>query len=172
MSQPHEISPLTLALAAGGFAIGGVVVGQIFGLLSGWIDRQHQKRIRKIRRLEKIVELSTESVAWVRNLSASRSLSDFRAAQPPLLLRDIVLLARLSFPNLVTPSSDYADSCVAYYQLVWECYDQNIPASVGAQLAVAVATRPEIAKRESEFHNARHRLDDALVAESARLKDQ
>jgi hypothetical protein len=169
--MPHKISPLTLAIVAGAFGIGGVVAGQVFGLLSGWIDRRHQKRLRKIRRLEKIVELSTEIVSWIQKLGDVRTLDDFRAAKPPLLLRDIVLLARLSFPDLVAPALDYEAVCRDYHQLAWECFDKSLDASLAAQIGAALVTRPDIATRDAAIQSRRRRFDDALVAESARLKD-
>jgi hypothetical protein len=71
----------------------------------------------------------------------------------------------------VAPATDYEEVCRDYYQLAWECFDKNLDASVAAQLAAATVTRPDIAKRESEIQSRRRRFDDALVAESARLKD-
>ena len=171
MSQPSEISSLTLAIVAGGFAIGGTVIGQFFGLLSGWVQRRHDTRLRKHQRLDRMMDLEAESLSWFARLLACRSIDDYRAAQPPLQTRHIVLLARRSFPSLVEPATRFAEGCLNYYALVGECYKPNIPATMGAQLVLAAQNNPEIAQRERLIYTLRNQLDEAIVAESKKLGD-
>ncbi len=171
MPQSHDISSLTLAIVAGGFAIGGTVVGQFFGLLSGWIQRRHEVRLRKRQRLERMVDLMAESLSWFARLLSCRSKDDYRAAQPPLQTRHIVLLARMSFPKLVEPATRYAEGCLNYYALVAECYNPNNPATMGAQLVLAARNSQDVANREREILTLRNHLDEAIVAEAKKLGD-
>jgi hypothetical protein len=171
MPQTHDISSLTLAIVAGGFAIGGTVVGQFFGLLSGWIQRRHDVRLRKRQMLEKMVDLESESLSWFARLLSCRTIDDYRAAKPPLQTRHIALFARMSFPNLVEPATRYANGCIHYYSLVGECYNPQIPATMGAQLVLAAQNSQDVANREREILTLRNLLDEAIVAETKKLGD-
>jgi len=118
-----------------------------------------------------MVDLMAESLSWFSRLLSCRSIDDYKAAQPPLQTRHIVLLARMSFPPLVEPATRFAAGCQDYYALVAECYNPNIPATMGAQLVLAAQRNQDVANREREILALRNALDEAIVAEARKLGD-
>lgn len=148
----------------------GTIVSQIFGLFSGSVERHHQTELRKKQRLEKMVDLVSESLAWFHTLLACRNIEQYKEAHPPVQIRLIVMLARLSFPSIVEPAKQWAEGCLRYYSFVGECFHPDIPASFGAQVVLAVAKNPELKQPEEEILILRTRLDDAIVEEAKKYE--
>jgi hypothetical protein len=161
-----ELTTLQSLLIGGALGIAGTIVSQAFGLFSGSVERHHQTELRKKQRLEKMVELVSESLAWFHTLLQCRNIQHYKEAHPPVQIRLVVMLARLSFPSIVEPAKQWAQGCLDYYAFVGECYDPNIPASMGAQLVLAVQNNPKLKPREENILVLRNKLDDAIAEEA------
>jgi len=161
-----ELTSMQSLLIGGGLAIAGTVVSQMFGLFSGSVERKHQTELRKKQRLEKMIDLVSESLGWFHTLLMSRNIEQYKAARPPVQIRLVVMLARLSFPSIVEPAKQWAQGCLDYYSFVGECFDPNIPASIGAQLVLATQKNPSLKPREQEIFILRNKLDDAIAEEA------
>jgi hypothetical protein len=116
-----------------------------------------------------MTDLVTESLVWRERVMATRNTEAFRAELPPIQLYQLVLLARMSFPDLVVPVRNYHQSCLDFYQLVWECHTGVVEASFGAYFSAAIQTKPDIAKRHEQILNTRRQLEDAFVAEASKI---
>jgi hypothetical protein len=163
MSSETNIPAL---LIGGGLTVAGVVIGQVFGLVSGYIERIHQSAVRKKERLEKMTELVSASLVWFMRLSNCRTMNELQASPPPPEVRLIAMYARLSFPALVGPSTDYANQCHRHYCFAADCFNPQIPASVGAQMVLAQKANPELAKNNDLVLEIRNRLDNAIADEA------
>jgi hypothetical protein len=168
MADPTNITGM---LIGGGLALSGTIVNQYFGLFSGAVERRHQTKLRNKQRLEKMVDLTTESLAWFSNLLACRTVGDYHKAQPPPQIRQLVMLARLSFPSIVGPAKSFAGGCFDYYSFVGECFNPKIDANMGAQVILAIKLNPELRGREVKVEHLRNVLDDAIAAEAKNYLD-
>ena len=164
-------SNIPALLIGGGLALAGTIVSQTFGLFSGYVERSHQTALRRKQRLERMVKLVTESLTWYHTLLQCRTVEEYKQAHPPAQIRLIVMLARLSFPSIVEPAKQWAQGCLDYYGFVGECFDPKIPATMGAQLVLAVSKRPELKPREESVLILRNRLDDAIAEEAKKYQD-
>ena len=162
MAEPASITGL---LIGGGLTLTGIVVGQVFSLFSGNIQRRHESAVRNKQRLEKMTDLVSTSLAWFSKLSNCRSVEEYQATTPPPDVRQIVMLARLSFPSLVQPALDYAQACVNHYGVISQFFKPHVQASFGAQMVLAMQANPQVAKHNEEITLLRNRLDDAIAKE-------
>lgn len=156
-----------VAVAVGGvLALTGTVVSQVFGLVSGCVDRRHQRAVKQRERLERIADSVSASLKWFAALTRCRSLDDFASTPIPPEARQAAMLAHLYFPSLIGPTKDYVDGLIRYYHFAGDCMQEGIPTSLGAKMAMAVDKNPEMAKCEEEPVILRQRLDDAIAAEA------
>jgi hypothetical protein len=89
---------ITLIIVGGAMALAGTIVSQTFGLLSGWVDRRHQRAIRQRERLEQLASAVSATLPWFQALSSCRTIEEIRANAPPPEARRINILALLYFP--------------------------------------------------------------------------
>jgi hypothetical protein len=165
-----ELTTLQSLLIGGGLGIAGTIVSQAFGLFSGSVERHHQTELRNKQRLEKMTDLVSENLAWFRKLLACRNIGQYAEAQPPAQARQIVMLARLSFPSIVEPAKRWAQGCIDYYSFVGDCFHPDVPASFGAQMVLAIQKNPSLAKREEQILILRNQLDDAIAEEAKKYQ--
>jgi hypothetical protein len=156
--------PISTAIVAGGLALSGAVVAQ-------WIDRRHHTRLRKKQSLERMVDLISESQPWFFQLGRCRSISEIQAAGPPLQVRQVVMVARLSFPSLVDIALRWSNSHVDYYHMACDCFRAGVPATLGAQMQAAQELRPELQKIADQPYDLRNMLDTAIVKEAKQYQD-
>ena|SRR5436190_6784048 len=86
-------------IVGGALALAGTIVSQMLGLLSGWVDRRHQRDIRQRERLEQLASAVSATIPWFQTLASCRTIEELRANLPPLEARRINILALLS-PSL------------------------------------------------------------------------
>ena len=160
----------TTVILVGAFALAGTVVGQAFslisGLITGRVDRRHKREVAQKERLEKMVDDITVTLAWFPALTKCRTLEEITSAPPPPEARHAAMLASLYFPSLVDPARDYVNGLVRYYEFATGCFQSGVPATLGAQKAMAVSRNSSLTEREQEPLILRQRLDDAIAAEA------
>lgn len=154
----------TALLIGGGLALAGTVVSQIFGLLSGWLDRRNKRRIVHRERFEELADCVAKTLLWFPKIGACRSISDIQAYGPPLESRRMICLAILYFPELKDAVTSYSNGLILYYHHVCDSFHPQIPASAGAQEAMS----PDTAERNREVVVLRQSLDNALEKVAAR----
>jgi len=159
---------LTAVLLGGALALAGTVTSQVFGLLSGFIDRRHQRDLRQRERLEKIVDLVSASLAWFQRLPNCRTIEDLRTAQPPPEARQAVMLAHLYFPSLVAPAANYLNGLIRYYHFATACFQNEHPGTLGAKMVIVASSNPVAKQSEQEPLMLRQALDDAIAEEAKR----
>ena len=165
-----ETSSVAPYLIGGGLAIAGTVISQFFGLFSGWVERRHQTALRKKQRLENMTDLVSTSLGWFRLLLMCRDIEQYKAAQPPVQVRQIVMLARLSFPSIVEPAKQFARGCIDYYGFVGACFHPATPASFGALMFLAIQNNPALKGRDEQILILRNNLDDAIAEEGKKYQ--
>jgi hypothetical protein len=99
---------LTAALIGGGLAHSGVIIGQIFTLISGRIQRRHDRDVRQRERLEKLAEAVGATLPWYTALGKCRTLEEIKLVPPAPEARKAAMLASLYFPSLAQPATDFA----------------------------------------------------------------
>lgn len=158
-----------MAVVLGGtMALAGTLVSQVSGLLSGWIDRRHQRDVKQRERLERMVDLISATLPWFQSIGAAQTLQELVTAQPPPQARQAAMLAQLYFPSLAEPAAAYVNGLIRYYHFATDCYQPGHPASVGAQMALALKKHPEAKQREMEPLYLRQAFDDAIAEEAKR----
>ena len=60
---------LTAVLLGGALALAGTVISQVFGLLSGWVERRHERDVRRREKLEQMTEAVSATLPWFQSLS-------------------------------------------------------------------------------------------------------
>jgi hypothetical protein len=155
-------------IVGGAIALAGTIVSQTLGLLSGWVDRRHQRDIRQRERLEQLASAVSATILWFQTLSSCRTIEEIRANPPPLEARRISILALLYFPRLLEPAAAYTNGLIRYYHFCIDCFSPHAPATLGAQVARFVSNHPEAKQREDEPLFLRNHLDEAIAQEAKR----
>ena|ERR1035438_3257579 len=166
-----ESNPITPYLVGGGLTIAGIMISQFFGLFSGWIDRKHQTALRKKQRLEKMSDLIAETQTWIQALYASRNIEQYREACVPIQVRQVVMLARLSFPSIAQAAREWSEGCLQHYCLLADHFRPDVPATMGAQLVIATCKNPKLQSKAEEIVILRSKLDNAIVEEAKKYQD-
>jgi hypothetical protein len=143
MEQSTNIVPL---LVGGGLALAGTVVSQVFGLLSGWLDRRHRRRAIHRERFEELADCLFKTKQWRTRLDACRSLQDIQACQPPPEVDRMVCLTIVYFPQFHFDVISYTNGLHDHYRLMIKCFDPNLSESASTQTQKAEDTEKQ--KRE------------------------
>ena len=164
-----RVEPVLIAAMIGGvLALSGIVVGQVFGLFSGHIERRHQRDVRQRERLERLADAVGETLPWFQALGRCRSLEEINANPPPPEARRAAMLAALYFPALLELAAAYTNSLVAYHHLAINSFDRGVPATVGAQIVVFLRSHPEAQRAHDDPLRLRLELDVAITREAGR----
>lgn len=161
---------LIAAAIGGGLALSGTIVSQIFGLLSGHIQRRHERDIRQRERLERLADAVGESLLWLHEISKWNTIEDIQSQPPPPAARRAVILSAIYFPALFEPAADYANALLAYYHLAIDCFEPGRQASVGAQIVLFVQSHPEAQKICDDVLHFRTVLDEAIAKEAKKYQ--
>ena len=157
---------LTAALVGGALALSGTIISQIFGLLSGRFQRRHERDLRQRQRLEQLTDAVGASLPWIQTLHKCQTLEELVLVMPPPEARRAAMLAKLYFPSLVTPATEFANSLVRYHRLAIDCFRFGHPGSVGAQMESVSRDDPKLRAIYNEGLNLRIRLDEAIAKEA------
>lgn len=153
-------------LVGGALALAGVIVSQISGLWSGWIDRRYQRDVRRRERLENMADAISGTISWSQNLAKCRTMDEIRSHQAPPEAQRIVTLALLYLPRLREPAEGYLNSLVGLYEFAVECYRRDEPGTIGEVMGMVVERQPELEKVLRQPMVFRQQLDDAIAAEA------
>jgi hypothetical protein len=66
------------------------------------------------------------------------------------------------------PAAAYTNGLIRYYHFCMDCFSPDAPATLGAQVAMAVSRNPEAKQREDQPLFLRNRLDEAIAEEAKR----
>jgi hypothetical protein len=157
---------LTAALIGGGLALSGVIIGQIFTLISGRIQRRHDRDVRQRERLEKLAEAVGATLSWYTALGKCRTLEEIKLVPPAPDARKAAMLASLYFPSLAQPATDFANSLVRLHHHAIDCFALGHPVSVGASMAIVAQNNPKAKKLQDESFHLRLALDKAIIEEA------
>jgi hypothetical protein len=161
-------SNLIAALIGGGLALSGTVVAQVFTLLSGRIQRRHDRDVRQRERLERLAEAVGAALPWYAALGRCRSLEEINATPTPPEARRAAMLATLYFPSLTEPTAQFANALVRYHRHAIDCFSLGHPVSVGAAMAMVAQKDSEAKKLQEESFDLRLALDKAIGEEASR----
>jgi hypothetical protein len=160
-------APNLLPIIVGGaIALAGTIVGQVFSLISGYIQRRNDRDVRQRERLERLAEAVGAALTWYQRLGSCRSIDDICAAPPPPEARRAAVLAHLYFPALAELTAEFANSLVRYHHHATDCYQPGVPASVGAQMVMIAKDHPEAKQIQEESFHLRLALDQAITKEA------
>jgi hypothetical protein len=167
-----EQTNITALLIGGGLTLAGTVASQVFGLLSGWINRRRQFADLQRERLEKMSDCIAESVEWSQNIMTLSSLQSVRDAYIPKQVRQAVMLAKIYFPTLEEPASEYMNALCQYHVAAVTAIASKPP---DAPPGTAVGTlmylnREKPTQIDSEQLVLRNKLDDAIAAEAKKYQ--
>ena len=137
------------ALIGGGLALAGVVVTQIFALLSAHIERRHERAVRQRERLERLAEAVGSALPWYAALGKCRTLEEIKLAPPPPEARRAAMLAALYFPSLASPAAAFNNALLRLYNHAIDCFALGNPISVGASMALVAEKNPEANKLQN-----------------------
>jgi hypothetical protein len=163
MSDSSQIVPL---LVGGALGIAGTVISQFFGLFSGSVERRHQTALRRKKTLEKMVDLITECQPWFQRIKLCREIRELQETYPPLQARQVVMLARISFPSIERIAVNWSNAHVRYYSFAAECFSEDVKLTLGTQMAAAISRNLQFQAREDEPMIWRNQLDDAIAEEA------
>jgi hypothetical protein len=160
-------SKLIAALIGGGLALSGTVVAQIFTLLSGRIQRRHDRDVRQRERLERLADAVGAALPWYIALGRCHTLEEINATTPPPEARQAAMLATPYFPRLTEPTAQFANALVRYHHHAIDCFSLGQPVSVGASMAMVAQKDPEAKKLQEESFRLRLALDTAIAEEAS-----
>lgn len=166
--MPDQVNLYAIGLG-GALALLGTVTSQIFGLLTGFIDRRHQRTVKQLERLERLSDAVSDSLGWFSAISKCKTLDDYSSTQIPASARQAAMIARLYFPTLTQPTQDYLDGLIRYYGFAGECMVSPHPITLGAKISLAIKNDPSLVKWDTEPQALRQRLDDAIATEAKKL---
>jgi hypothetical protein len=108
------------ALIAGGFAIGGLVVGHLLTMFDTWLDRKHRRTEMLLSKLDDWTVAFGDARAWLMTLDQSKTLADVQA-KPFHECARLQALTLLYFHDLELFVADYIDSVREYYLWIVKC---------------------------------------------------
>src|ERR1700751_4090427 len=112
----EHLSPTVVpVIVGGGIALAGTLVGQVFSLVSAYIQGRHDRDGRQRDRLERLAESVGAVLPWYQKIGACRSIEEIAASPPPPDARRAAVLASLYFPALADQTAEFANSLVRYY---------------------------------------------------------
>lgn len=155
-------------LIGGALALAGVIVSQIFGLFSGWLERRYQRDVRRRERLEAMADAISATITWSQDLLGCRTMEQIGAHQVPPEAQRILTLALLYFPALREPATSYLNSLVDLHQVAIQCYQRDERVTIGALMAMAIERQPELSQIQEKPMVFRQQLDDAIATEAKR----
>src|SRR5262249_49958351 len=161
-------SAIVGALIGGGLALAGVIVAQLFTLLSARIQRRHDRDVRQRERLERLSEAIGAALPWYTALGKCRTLEEIRLAPPPPEARRAAMLAALYFPSLTEPATAFNNALLRLYNHAIDCFALGHPVSVGASMVIVAQNDPEAKKLQDESYQLRLALDKAIIEEAKR----
>jgi hypothetical protein len=144
----------------------GVIIGQIFILISGRIQRRHNRDVRQRERLEKLAEAVGATLPWSTALGKCQTLEEIKLVPPPPEARRAAMLASLYFNSLAQPATDFANSLVRLHIHAIDCFALGHPVSVGASMVIVAQNDPEAKKLQDESFHLRLALDKAIIEEA------
>jgi len=161
-------SNLIATLIGGGLALSGTVVAQVFTLVSGRIQRRHDRDVRQRERLERLADAVGAALPWYTALGGCRTLEEIKSTPPPPEARRAAMLATLYFPSLADLTAQFANALVRYHLHAIDCFSLGHPVSVGASMAMVAKNDPEAKKLQEESLHLRLALDRAIGEEATR----
>ena len=158
-----------LDTAIGGIlALAGTGVAQWFGFHASKVERRHQYAASQRERLERISDSVAECVEWSQQVMTATSVSAIRDMHIPKQCRQMVMLAKIYFPDLVQPATEYANSLVHYHVFALKSFSPNAPpgTTIGAQMAL----NPEARQYENSQLLLRNKFDEAIATEAQKYE--
>jgi len=140
-------------------------------LLSGWVQRRHDKKLRKREQIDKIGGMMIECASWFHTLYSCREEDKLLELRPPFQLASIVLSARLSFPALVPHAQAFRDESARHYNTVLVHFDKQIPMTAGGQIEAICQRDDQFRQKMDNLRKVREAFEDAIVAEAKKLGD-
>ncbi len=165
MAQPTPDFQYATALIAGGFAIGGLVVGHLLTRIDKWLDRKRARAEMLLSKLDDWTIAFDDARSWLATLDQSRTLADVQA-RPFLECARLQALTTLYFHDLERPVAEYMSSLRAYYIWIVQCVaalgpDGRLPTPLATWLRMSDERSSETQRQCSNILECQQRLVSA-----------
>lgn len=151
------------AIALGGvLALLGTIVSQVFGLLSGFLDRRYRRRQIRREKLEQMADAVSQSAIRLGVFLDAGSLEEMTTLSPLPYGRSASIIALLYFPRLFNAASNYENKLADYFRFARKCFQTE----TGSTLYAKILKHPDATKHYDSIMEAREKLDYAIADES------
>lgn len=149
-------------------ALSGTALAQWFGFFSSRVERRSKHAALQRERLEKISDCVAECVEWSQQLMTATTVAAVREQRLPKQGRQAVMIAKIYFPGLVKPATDYVNELVRYQAFALTSFLPDAPpgTSIGAQMV----RNPKAQDYESRQFSLRNTFDEAIAEEAKKYE--
>jgi hypothetical protein len=151
---------ILIAIIAASAALFGVIISQAISILLSSLDKKHKKNILLRQKYEEMMFHFQDSLTYYNQVGACKTLDQLLQQTHCISANRAIGLALLYFQNLVPLFDIYIRNYLAYYNLIVSVYDQNIPATAGAQ--ARVHAKKELENIEAKLFQSKNAMLDAI----------
>ena len=148
------------ALIVAGSTTFGVLISQAISILLSFLDKRHKKHILLRQKYEEMMFHFQDSLEYYNQVGACRTLDQLEKKTHRISANRAMGLALLYFQNLAPLFDIYLRNQIAYYHLILESFNPNIPATAGAQ--ARVHNKTALKKIEQNLFQSKDNLIDAI----------
>jgi hypothetical protein len=148
-------------------ALAGALVGQLVSIVLYFLERRGRKHAILREKCELLSDYVIQGNLWFNKLTLCYSFADLNKCPPPIEATKAAMLAKLYFPELDEPATDYCNCMVKFHHYLVDSFypmEDALPVSVVAR--VIGKDKETYFKWDDKITTLKNRLQEGIAAQA------